>query len=40
MANLTKETGDIIGSIFAYVSLSLVIVVMPILAGIVACRNK
>ncbi len=35
MANLTKETGDIIGSIFAYVSLSLVIIFIPILSGIV-----
>ena len=40
MANLTKETGDIIGSVFAYVSLSLVIILMPILAGIVVYRNK
>jgi hypothetical protein len=39
-ANLKKQTGDIIGSVFAYVSLSLVIVVLPILAGIVTCKNK
>ena len=28
-ANLWKETGDIIGGIFAYMTMSLVIVVMP-----------
>ena len=35
MANLTKETGDIMGSVFAYVSLSIVIILLPLLAGIV-----
>ena len=31
-ANLWKETGDIIGSIFAYIAMSLVIFIMPSIA--------
>ena len=31
-ANLWKETGDIIGSIFAYIATSLVIFIMPSIA--------
>ena len=40
MANLTKETGDIIGSVLAYISLTIVVIFLPILAGIVTFRNK
>ena len=40
MANLMEETGDIMGSIFANISLSLVIIVMPIFAGLVTLKNK
>ena len=40
MANLTKETGDIIGSVIAYISLTIVVIFMPILGGIVTFRNK
>ena len=40
VANLMGETGDIIGSVFANFSLSLVIIVMPIFAGLVTLKNK
>ena len=40
IANLTKETADIIVIIFSYAILSLVIIVITLLVGIVEYKNK
>ena len=39
-AGLWKETGDIIGSIFAYISISLVLFVLPTIGIYISYQDK